>query len=63
MCVCVCVREQTKSQKTPEEEEAADARKEEQASQEENKESVDCTAAAKTHNHYQVRWADVSRAP
>ncbi|KAM9346013.1 uncharacterized protein ABDE67_012620 [Symphorus nematophorus] len=48
--------EQTKSQKTPKdkEEEAADARKEEQSSQEENKESVNCTAAARTHNHYQA---------
>ncbi|XP_074513311.1 uncharacterized protein LOC141781447 [Sebastes fasciatus] len=49
------VREQTKSQKTPEDEEAADARKEEQASQEENKEeSVKCAAAARTHCHYQA---------
>ncbi|XP_022603717.1 paralemmin-2-like isoform X1 [Seriola dumerili] len=49
-------REQTKSQKTPEdgEEEAADARKEEQASREENKESVKCPAAARTHSHYQA---------
>lgn len=43
--------EQTKSQKTPEDkEEAADARKEEQASQEENKDSVNCTASAKIHH-------------
>ncbi|KAM7372456.1 hypothetical protein PAMP_009620 [Pampus punctatissimus] len=46
--------EQTKSQKTPEDEEqeAADARKEEQASQEESKESVNCTA--RIHNHLQA---------
>ncbi|KAM7386278.1 hypothetical protein PAMA_009085 [Pampus argenteus] len=46
--------EQTKSQKTPEDEEqeAADARKEEQASQEESKESVNCRA--RIHNHLQA---------
>lgn len=47
-------RQQTKSQKTPEDEdieEAADARKEEQASQEE---SVDCAAAARTQDHDQA---------
>ncbi|KAI3360195.1 hypothetical protein L3Q82_014502 [Scortum barcoo] len=52
--------EQTKSQKTPEEE-AADARKEEQASQEENKESVNCTASAKIHNHYQASTDEDTR--
>ncbi|XP_035511169.1 paralemmin-2-like [Morone saxatilis] len=49
--------EQTKSQKTPEDEEedeAADAKEEKQAFQEENKESINCTAAARTHNHYQA---------
>ncbi|XP_073349924.1 uncharacterized protein [Pagrus major] len=46
--------EQTKSQKTPEDEEAADARKEEQASQEENKESVNCSTAARADKHYQA---------
>lgn len=57
VCLCVCAREQTKSQNTPEDkkEEAADAREEEQASQEENNECVNCTATARTHNHYQVR--------
>ncbi|XP_054463849.1 paralemmin-2-like [Anoplopoma fimbria] len=42
--------EQTESQQTPEDEEAADAREEEQASQEEHKESVNCTAAVRTHD-------------
>ncbi|XP_059204110.1 paralemmin-2-like [Centropristis striata] len=48
--------EQTKSQKRPEDkdEEAADARKQEQASRKQNKESVNCTAAARTNSHYQA---------
>ncbi|XP_029292670.1 paralemmin-2-like isoform X2 [Cottoperca gobio] len=45
---------ETRSQKTPEdvEEQTADPRKEKQASQEENKESVNCTA--RTLSHYQA---------
>ncbi|KAK9535622.1 hypothetical protein VZT92_007994 [Zoarces viviparus] len=42
--------ERTESQKTPEDEEAADARREEQASREENKESGNCAAAVRTHS-------------
>lgn len=56
MFVRLCVREQTKSQKTPEDEEgeAADARKEEQASRQENKETVNCTAVARKHSYHQA---------
>lgn len=60
--------EQTKSQKTPEEEleKAADVRKEEdQVSQEENKESVNYTTTASAHNHHQAGTEEkvqVSRA-
>ncbi|XP_075939492.1 uncharacterized protein LOC142941097 isoform X2 [Anarhichas minor] len=42
--------ERTESQKTPEDEEAAEARREEQASREENKESGNCAAAVRTHS-------------
>ncbi|KAM6914345.1 uncharacterized protein PEZ65_014758 isoform 3-T3 [Lycodopsis pacificus] len=42
--------ERTESQKTPEDEEAADARREEQASREGNKESGNCAAAVRTHS-------------
>ncbi|XP_047183843.1 paralemmin-2-like isoform X1 [Scophthalmus maximus] len=55
--------EKNKSQKTPQdkEEEAADARKEEQASLEENKESVHCAATARTHNPYQAATEEDAR--
>ncbi|XP_031726859.1 paralemmin-2-like [Anarrhichthys ocellatus] len=42
--------ERTESQKTPKDEEAAEARREEQASREENKESGNCAAAVRTHS-------------
>lgn len=63
VCVCLFVRDRTKSQKTPEdkEEEAADARKKEQALREENKESVNCTAAARKHSYNQASTVYTNR--
>ncbi|KAF7650597.1 hypothetical protein LDENG_00123300 [Lucifuga dentata] len=44
------IQEKTENQKTPEDEDTADARKEEAVSQEENKESVNCRATVGTHD-------------
>ncbi|XP_029364176.1 paralemmin-1-like [Echeneis naucrates] len=54
----------TAAQKTPKEKEgdAADARKEERAVREENRESVSCTTAALIHNHRQAATTEDAQA-